>query len=395
MAKLSCQASSSETKDFINQIFAKYSRSKILDIQQRSLEFQRFSKSFAQRGSVDPSLSFLSSYVDKAIARGAKKYEPNRPSKNIARNLGIDTLQPTNELLTTPYKPYEGKSSSTIPDSKTDTGLNVSKKKWDATGFVSEKVQDNMFTKPGTMSGTSWPSLSSEMKTGGQAFHSGQAHLFAPTTTAPAKVETKPAYVDPALEEKQRLASLFFGGLGGTPAAASSSTSTTSSYNTTTAPKTPTTTYQQTSTSTSIQQKPQQRKEVDLLDLEFESDNNVQKSGSDLLDLETIPSKPSFQPLNIDRPTYEKYWTSIPGLMDESIRSNVKTAAEFKKALGKINFSVIGEGGNEMICAGKSNAGEIILLYAKVNPNGSLDLKLKSNQKVTMQDLLNALKSVC
>ncbi len=95
--------------DYIKEIIEKYSKSKNVDLQQRSLEYLRMydnklikSKDFISAGTnkdlvIDSKLSFLNSYVRKKISEGAKTYDRsvihNKQSDKKVSELKIDAYK--------------------------------------------------------------------------------------------------------------------------------------------------------------------------------------------------------------------------------------------------------------------------------------------------------------
>jgi len=58
-----------------------------------------------------------------------------------------------------------------------------------------------------------------------------------------------------------------------------------------------------------------------------------------------------------------------------------------------IKVGVVSEFDNEIICAAKNKQNEFVLLYAVVNGNGNLEVKIKSNKKENMTKLVADLKA--
>jgi len=58
-----------------------------------------------------------------------------------------------------------------------------------------------------------------------------------------------------------------------------------------------------------------------------------------------------------------------------------------------LKFGVVSEVDNEMVCAAKNKLNEFVLLYAVVNTNGVLEVKIKSNKKENMAKLVSDLKA--
>ena len=79
----------------ISEISSSYSRSKVCDLYQRALEYQKLTKfKWALKQSsqlvVDPSLTFLSDFVQKAKDKGAKAYEPKKNITGWLTSLNLE-----------------------------------------------------------------------------------------------------------------------------------------------------------------------------------------------------------------------------------------------------------------------------------------------------------------
>jgi len=227
----------------------------------------------------------------------------------------------------------------------------------------------------------------------GMSFSSGGQNTFTPTPQ-PKKQE----FVDPNLEEKKKLANDLFGGIGGGGMFGTTTTQTTKPTTSTTTTSTPSTggSWGSTQQQKPVQQQTKQGGGMDLLDMDFDAPSGGQSQGSgNLLDMGGGSTSSGYQPLNIDLAVYENYWSSFPEELDASVQSGIRNASDFGKAIKKLNFGLISEVDNEVICAGKSSTGDIILLYAVINPNGKLDFKVKAPKQQSSQNFVNALRSVC
>jgi len=158
------------------------------------------------------------------------------------------------------------------------------------------------------------------------------------------------------------------------------------------------------STTTTTVKKPAQ--EVNLLDLDFvepvkinttTSTNNSANNSFNLLGDSFKPAGPSYnvyEPVSIDLPTYENYWTSMgPEIDDVVVMPNIKNSQQFKKLINLLRMNLVSEIDNEIICAGKNKMNEFILLYVVCNPGGKLDIKVKSNKKENMTGIVNDIRN--
>jgi len=419
-------------RDEILAKFNKYSNSKYVDIQNRAIEYRVLSKYGSSSDvEVDTSLSFLINFVEEARRKGARPYDPSRRTAALIAGAGLvsgGSEKEGGELKFTPYSQDQAKARKD-PNSE-QTGLKVSSSKWTAQGYQEEKRDLGFTSKPMSLTSQHSKSISSKdvqegklgFKDDKKIFQSGGS--FTSTYHQP----------DPREEEKKKMASALFSGLGGSnpfgipaktttptdpfkqtfqPTQKPVPTSTTQSFNPFgTTNKPPTTTTQKPSSSTA---------NINLLDLDFNAPsttttttssttttttntsttspfNKGSVTGADLLGgfgfgpsqpTQTFTPTPSYsgkyQPYNIDVEQYEELWNQLSGELGENVPSSIRNVQDFNKLLQKMNIAFISESEGEVLSAcKKADSGETILLYSRVQANGVLEMQYKAAQKATL-----------
>jgi AP-4 complex subunit epsilon-1 len=424
-----------EGLDIVENIFSKYSKSKFLELQQRAIEYKSLRK-YGSSSSVpfDRTMSFLDSYVQRALKEGAKQY--GRPNKLPTPVWEAASHPEKNALRVEAYKPGERGVGSKAPTEekaeKTEESLNVRNVTWDKEGIVQKSKEKDTLSMPQSITAkdltsmsssdyqkkqttSSYGGIGSDKMGGGGSFDKNPVY---PTNPYPIKK------VDPAEDlEKKRKADLLFGGMLGSTGTTSFNKPTTGGifgqptaqnlFGQPIAQAKPTTFTSNTAT-TVAPKKPAET--VNLLDMDFEpvkttppqqTTSNVNLlgdvfSGSSVKPQASAPIQnqgfsqnyKTYEPVNLDLETYENYWTGISAEVEETVQTmNVKGPAQFKKVLNLLKFGIVSEIDAEMICAAKNKANEFILLYVVCNPTGKLDIKVKSSKKENMLQVISDIKN--
>ena len=99
-----------------------------------------------------------------------------------------------------------------------------------------------------------------------------------------------------------------------------------------------------------------------------------------------------YTPVNLDLEFYEKYWNELPSETSENVQTSVKNVSDFKTLLNKINFGFVAEIEGEVLGAGKRANGDFVLIYARITPNGVLEVQSKSNSNSNAQEFIQHMK---
>lgn len=466
------------TGDRIQEKFSKYTNSKYLDLQQRGIEYKYLSE-FGSSSDIDydSTLSFLDSYVDYAIQRGAQTYDPDKKTRGLMSGLALNanTASDEGQLKVTPYSQSEATKPRANAPGAEATGIKVQSSKWTSGGYVDTKHESHINKLPQSFSGNQSKSISSTDIQKGKIFPGfGQAN--SPTTPGggttgtsyPSSTFNKPPQEDPNLKEMQKTATALFAGLGGGKSGTTgggftggstattkpttstnpfgiptkpSTTSTTTFGTTGTGAKPTTTTTTKptgvnpfgiptksttTTTTTTTNVKPAgpvstSNSNIDLLDLDFGSgptQTTTQQSstgnsagnfdllggafggpstggfgGTPTMQQQQQPSYAGkYTPVDLDLEFYEKYWNELPNETSDNVQTSVKSVQDFKTLLNKINFGFVAEIEGEVLGAGKRGNGDFVLIYARITPNGVLEVQSKSNSNNNAQELIQHLK---
>ena len=89
---------------------------------------------------------------------------------------------------------------------------------------------------------------------------------------------------------------------------------------------------------------------------------------------------------------FEMMWESLSNEHNEEFNSKIKNEADFKKLTENIGIQMVEIIGNEIICAGASQKGEVFLVYGVYNPNGVLEIRLKGKNKDELKEINRVIK---
>ena len=439
--------------DFITEIIEKYSRDINTEMQQRCAEYKRLLKTNTimlknqftttlDDLDIDCNLSFLNSYVNDRIRKGAKRYD----RKNYEAEKNIFEREDT-KLNTTPYN---APSISSAPGKHSDIftkGFNnreppknavttelkgPSVNKWGKEGYredVKPIPQNIVPPKVNTVSSVSSSSVSNTgvftgkvdpymQVSGPKVDNKNQPkELFQNNNNnfVPSKKQ-EPVVYDPKKEEKNQLMKNLFGGVGGKPT-------------TTSAPKE----QPQKRPSTLTKEQPKQTQNDDILGL---YSNNVPKtqiqqsqpqptfnlldeifSGSTTVTSKpvvtqqevTTPTnnlfsftnqqqtqpKPDVSPFKTDTDNFGELWTSCP--FDERPfdipTRTITTPEKYFEQISKLNFFPVQIINNEAIASAKYK-NKICLIHAIINTNGLVNLQVKCYEEQYNNEIADYLKTV-
>lgn len=440
MAKLSvCPACTMPPE--VLQKYERYSRSKLMDLQQRSLEYgalPRYCGALNHSSSmkVDSKLGFLATFVEQAKARGAPQYSRTKLKGPIAILMNLTTRDKDDKptLNVTPYAQQEKKK----PDKTgAESGVIVHEKKWGAEGYDDKKPEPPKAPPKtattgfgsadapkggwGPNMGNSGSSKDTPAQAGpsfqpwGQAPKKNDAEeqkrkeleskaqgLFGGLTVA-APATAKPVAM-PMIQPKPAAAGGGAGGLfggiqiKGAPPATGGKPAPFAQPTQTAAP--------------AAGAKPAGKSAVvDLLDLDFGAPAPAPApvvAAQPVIATPTQPlwgtpapapapvaapawgAAPSFQPVSFPVGDFETMWTGIQAELTDSIVGKIRSEAEAKAFIGKLNFGIIGVDGSELLTAGKNGANELVLMYLNY---GEGNLIVKSANQKAMQDVIQASKS--
>ena len=424
----------------IAEITLNYSRSKVCDLYQRALEYNKLTKfKWALKQSsqlvVDPSLTFLSNFVQKAKEKGAKAYEPKKTITGWLSSLNLDNKDTqASGILYQAYEKQQEKSGGRNEEDNQNAIKVKGPKKWTDKGYeedqpvskpipmqtgdkITQSISSSAFenkSKPKTTSGTTntgfkiggITSISSENYTG--------ASSYKPDTKTPEKTANpfaRPAAVDPNLNEKQLLASNIFKGIDtgnkptGTGLFAVMNVKTSSAFGQAMSSKPMSKPMTKPSTTIDLldiedDNKPQEinRNEPNLL-MGFnkpEEQINVPIKKENLF-ANLTSKKPNATPFNkltqkfqVDQ--FEKYWESMPEELIEKFQSNIRSENEFKAMTETLGIDIIEIIDNEIICAGLNEKREVILIYGIYESSGNMEVRIKAKTPEEMRNILKVIK---
>ena len=490
------------TGDRILEKFNKYSNSKYLDLQQRSVEYKLLSE-FGSSSDLDydSTLSFLSHYVDQAKRTGARDYDVSKKTRGMLAGLALGANTTEGGLKVTPYTQDNSKPRAAAAGGGEATGLKVTQNKWDKGGYTDTKHQSNINNLPQSLSAQFTKAISSQDIQKGKIFPgfnkapgvgSPNTVMGGGLTSSLQSSSTQPKYEDPSLKERQKEASALFAGLQGSAGAKPATTTTTSTPST--VPKTTTTTtttstmggnpfgvpsrtttttgfgntgtttfgntnttaqkgnpFQASSKPATTTTFPTTTKPtpttattsasatIDLLDMDFGVGSTPQPTqttqpsqpsqpssgGFDLLGgfggstggnfggsntsggfggnfgspfggAPAQPQQPSYagkyNNINLSLEMYEQYWNDLPEEVSENVQANVRSVNDFRNLLNKVSLGFVSEIEGEVLGAGKRTSGEFVLIYARINPNGTLEVQSKSSSRQVAQELIQHLR---
>lgn len=454
--------------DRIQEKFNKFTNSKYLDLQQRSLEY-RFLSEYGSSSDLeyDSTLSFLAGFVEQAQRKGARPYDADKKTRGMMTGLALNANTTEGGELKVAYTAADASRAKNTNASGDATGIKVSQGKWTAEGYKDTKHESNINKLPQSLSAQYTKAISSQDIQKGKIFPGFAKETNSPNTVPSPGIgagisSTQARFEDTARKEKEKEASALFAGLGGGKPAApkTGTTAPTTTATTSTFPKTTTTTTSTTgganpfgvstfkpatttttttaaakpnpfgasttstikstpatTTTTTTQPAASNSANFDLLDLDFSSPAPVQQtqqttashsSNFDLLGggfggntgfgggFGSAPAQPSYagkyQSAGIDLEAYEQYWNDLPSEVSENIQANVRNVSEFKTLLGKVNIGFVADIEGEVLGAGRRASGEYVLIYAKINQNGLLEVQSKSTNAGFAKELLQHLK---
>ena len=85
-------------------------------------------------------------------------------------------------------------------------------------------------------------------------------------------------------------------------------------------------------------------------------------------------------------------WETLSNEHNEEFNSKIKNEADFKKLTDNIGIQMVEIIGNEIICAGASQKGEVFLVYGVYNPSGVLEIRLKGKNKDELKEINRVIK---
>jgi len=388
---------------------------------------------------VDPSLKFLSNFVQKAKEKGAKAYEPKKTITGWLSSLNLDNKDSqASGIIYQAYEKQQEKSGGRAEEDNQNSIKVKGPKKWTDKGYeedqpvnkpiamqtgdkITQSISSSAFenkNKAKTASGTT----NTGSKIGG--ITSMSSENYAGSSASSYKTETKtlekptnslarPAAVDPNLNEKQLLASNIFKGIdtgntAGTGLFAVMNVKTNSAFGQAMSSKTNPMNKPITKPSTTIDlldiedddNKPQEinRNEPNLL-MGFnkpEEQINVPLKKENLF-ANMTSKKPNSTPFNkltqkfqVDQ--FEKYWESMPEELIEKFQSNIRSENEYKVMTENLGINIIEIIDNEIICAGLNDKKEVILIYGIYESSGNMEVRIKAKTSEEMRNILKVIK---
>eukprot|EP00828_Plagiopyla_frontata_P031131 TRINITY_DN4096_c0_g1_i4.p1 TRINITY_DN4096_c0_g1~~TRINITY_DN4096_c0_g1_i4.p1 ORF type:complete len:353 (+),score=58.59 TRINITY_DN4096_c0_g1_i4:183-1241(+) len=319
-----------------------YQSSRFVDLSERSNEYNILSKyrAFLRQSSavdVDPELGFMNDFVEKALKLGA---EPDSDDFQLSKT--YEKEQPI-ELK---YKSYgQSQVGNQSKKQDDDSGINVAKKVWDPTGFIGKPEEQPQAATVSTK----------QIGIGSESLKQQQSS-FIPMDQKLSKPIEK---VDPKLKEQQQLANSLFSGISGQP-------------------------------SLFPAQKPSQ------LQPQQYQQQNIQKElvQIDLMDVgvgigATGLEDPKYKKCQINLDQFQEEWENLPEEMVRTLNIGVSNQREFRNIIEKINFAVIEIIGEEVVSAAINANGNKVLMFAGVEGNGNVEIRIKTRTKEEQNELYN------
>lgn len=436
----------------INEINSLYSRSKICDLYQRANEYKRLNKfKWALKQSsqlvVDPSLNFLSNFVQKSLERGAKPYDSKRTVASWVASLALENKDLQTSGIN--FESYERKDKKIITDEEQQSALKVKgPQKWTSEGYkedqpvnkpitmqtgdkITQSISSSAFekkVKQGIGSGVG-SSSGGGFKMGGITSISSENYAGSGsntnTTFKPSQTNIAKPQAVKENPEKQKLASDIFKGIGES-SGKNVGGGLFSSMNVNEKSKGLTKNTNVFGNKATIANKSNNNTggTIDLLDLNDPEDgnnNNFNENPTGKIDnnlLMAFGNKPEEKPLSqmkkdnnlfanlqnkqakpfskltqkFQVEQFENYWETMPEELIEVFESKIRSEQDFKNMTENIGIDIIEIIENEIICAGLNEKKDIILIYGIYNPTGNMELRIKAKTSEEMAKIMKIIK---